>query len=69
MKSKSQVRRENALKGQLHCVQCQEKIFPLKDSPYPICDNPQCPNYGLLQAGIEGMPTRRNNDARTNKHS
>jgi hypothetical protein len=41
----------------LHCVQCGEMIFEYLGSPLTfICNNEKCPNYGLLQAGIENMP-------------
>jgi len=38
-----------------HCVMCGEKITYIK--PYGfVCTNPACPNYGLVQLGIERMP-------------
>jgi hypothetical protein len=50
-----------------HCVQCggtldyqvnEEKI----DHILLVCHRSECPNYGLLQIGIEGMPKEEDND-------
>ena len=40
-----------------HCVQCAEEM-PYGtdwDKFVPVCHNHKCPNYGLLQMGIEKM--------------
>jgi hypothetical protein len=40
-----------------HCVQCGQPMLMGTnwDKFVPICDNPTCPNYGILQVGIEKM--------------
>lgn len=39
------------------CVQCLEPMFygTNWDKHVPICTNPKCPNYGLLQIGLEAL--------------
>ena len=41
------------------CVQCGNKmVYTVDWDKYvPICTEPDCPVYGLLQVGIEKMPT------------
>ncbi len=37
------------------CVQCQKEMknsYGNDDFTAPFCENPSCPNYGLLQVGI-----------------
>ena len=40
-----------------HCVQCgQPMLMGTQGNRFiPICDNSTCPNWGLLQVGIEKM--------------
>lgn len=40
-----------------HCVQCgQEMPYGTDGDKFAsVCCNPKCPNYGLLQMGIEKM--------------
>jgi len=40
-----------------HCVQCNEPMIHGTDWDkfVPICTNPECPNYGLLQIGQEAL--------------
>jgi hypothetical protein len=33
------------------CVQCTEDLTPAGD--FWVCQNPSCPNFGLLQVGVE----------------
>ena len=42
-----------------HCVQCGEEMpcgLDICEKYVPICTNHKCPNYGLVQVGIEKMP-------------
>lgn len=46
----------------LHCVQCAEEMPYRTDMvccgdkySLPICLNPKCPNFGLLQIGVEAL--------------
>lgn len=44
--------------GEYHCVQCGrvlEAYTDVQDKQVPVCTYPDCPNYGLLQLGIEIM--------------
>lgn len=46
----------NDEKERYHCVQCKKELTPVILSIYSealVCLIPECPNYGLLQAGIE----------------
>ena len=38
-----------------HCVQCGKEMLAGTDWDkfVPICTSPKCPNFGLLQMGIE----------------
>jgi hypothetical protein len=62
-------------KEKIYCVQCgseideeyitgfEPEVLP-EDSAsiqFPVCEKPNCPNYGLLQIGI-----RKSNDPSTN---
>lgn len=40
-----------------HCVQCGQPMLMGTnwDKFVPICDNESCPNYGILQVGMEMM--------------
>jgi hypothetical protein len=41
-----------------HCVQCAKEMVygcDIQKINIPVCSNPGCPNYGLLQIGREGM--------------
>ena len=41
-----------------HCVQCGEEIkyaTDVQNKQVTVCNNPKCPNYGLLQLGKEMM--------------
>lgn len=53
----------------IHCVQCGKEMpkgvvtSALKSTNYlPVCFNEKCPNYGLVQLGIENMYGERNRD-------
>jgi hypothetical protein len=38
------------------CVQCQREIksvIHVQEKQIPVCSNPECPNFGLLQVGHE----------------
>lgn len=35
------------------CVQCIEDLTPAGD--FWVCQNPACPNFGLLQVGINEL--------------
>lgn len=40
------------------CVQCGqelEAILELEKWTIPVCTNPSCPNFGLLQIGVKKM--------------
>jgi len=42
-----------------HCVRCGEEMpcgLDIADKYTPLCTNKSCPNYGLVQVGIEKMP-------------
>lgn len=36
-----------------HCVQCKDSLY--QHGMFNVCDNASCPNFGLLQIGIEEM--------------
>lgn len=64
-KSKSQKRRQSVMNTGLlpsHCVQCGKPMAYGTDNGrfIPVCDNPECGNYGLLQIGIEAMTKLEN---------
>ena len=40
------------------CNQCHEQMQIEVDEDVMVCSNPACPNYGLLQIGIEDMIER-----------
>lgn len=59
-KSRSQMRREAVVFGgemPPYCVQCSSPMIYGINGPkfIPICNNPKCPNYGLLQIGEAEM--------------
>jgi len=38
-----------------NCIHCQEEMvysYGNKNITFPFCNNPKCPNYGLLQTGM-----------------
>lgn len=40
------------------CVQCHleiEFVINVEDKQVPVCNNPECPNYWLLQLGSDIM--------------
>ena len=54
------------MKKKNHCVQCGKNMFFYGGfinglgTPY-ICDDPSCPNYGILQLSAEQMPDEKLN--------
>jgi len=40
------------------CNQCHQIMEIEVDADIMVCNNPVCPNYGLLQIGIEDMLDR-----------
>lgn len=37
-----------------HCVQCGKKVRAVTEvGHFPVCLQPECPNYGLVQVGVE----------------
>jgi len=44
----------------IKCVQCGKEMITSYGNEhigFPFCDDPECPNYGLLQTGI--LPKKR----------
>ena len=39
----------------LNCIQCGNEMkdcYGSNSAYFPFCENPECPNYGVLQVGI-----------------
>ena len=52
------MKKDKKNKENYHCVQCGEEMecyTAVQDRRVPVCNNPECANYGLLQLGIEIM--------------
>jgi len=59
----------NIIKNHPHCVQCgDEMVFTTTGEFFHhVCHNTKCPNFGLLQIGIEKMRKAIHDEKNTNK--
>lgn len=57
------------MKKQKTCVQCLQPMeySVITECVIPVCDNPMCANFALLQVGCEGMILSKESKKKTKK--